>query len=126
MCMSSVSFALEYDKGCREFVGYGYKKIKNANLSKYRNWSEATGDWYGAKTLKTAIESADDMKSYIPGFHIFLHKGDAENYQMVGPSTIVKVKYKGVLSFGRNETGPFNEGPCVIASHMKIVEKYNG
>ena len=124
MCMSTVQFALEYDKGCRDFVGIGYKKVTETK-STNKKWQEAKGGW-GSKSssLKTSEKTGPHNKQYIPGFHIFLNKNNAETYGG-GGSCIVKVKYRGVLAFGKNETGG-GYGDCIIASHMKVVEVYNG
>ena len=128
MCLNNVDFALEWDKGTRQYVGYGYKKILNRLLPKYKRWQEATGDIDGCVTkpdLRKAISSSfsDGCKNYHPGFHIFLNKDDAVNYGSSYNKSVVKVKFYGVIAFGDNETYTQSKyGPCIITTHMKLVE----
>jgi hypothetical protein len=126
MCLKSVDVALEWDARDKDYVGYGYK-----NISKYeftaapfhielrpssKRWKKATGKNRGMfDTIKSS-----GKKRYVPGFHIFLNLEDAKNYS---GSLLVKVKYKGILAFGKNTNSVSSAGkPCVIAKDMKIVE----
>jgi hypothetical protein len=123
MCMQTTQFALTWDKGCRDYVGYGYKNLKDERVTQYkRKWVEAKGGWGdNTSTLKKCQIPSDDGMNYHPGFHIFLKEEDAKNYTRQSERKIIKVKFRGVLAFGTNETGP-KYGPCVIATHMKFVE----
>lgn len=87
--------------------------------------TEAKGDFVSeSSNLKSCkLETADDDRCYIPGFHIFLNKEDAQNYCQE-KSVLVKVKFRGVLAFGKDQTNTIDK-PCIIASHMKIVKEYH-
>lgn len=129
MCMNSVKFALEYDKNARDYVGYGYKRLEDYEYKKYKKWCVADGDWGDVRKDKTInlrntkVNGNTKKLSYIPGFHIFLNKEDADAYSEYGNT--IKVKFRGVLAFGTNETR-FGSRDCVIATHMKLVEVCNG
>lgn len=130
MCLRTVDFSLLWDKRQKDFVGYGYKRIEHDLLNKYKRWHTATGNInVTQRTIKEPAKNiladktkfADDRALYHPGFHIFLEKCDAEKYDVYIDYPVVKVMFKGVIAFGTNAT-KYHFGPCVIATHMKVVE----
>jgi len=142
MCLSSVSLNLEYNakEGC--FIGYGYKKLAGnvvdkkrrvnnslitrrnvGNVAKLENgWLESVGaKSYDSETPDNeSIILSEDNKLYYPGFHIFLKEEDAKNYPYTN-GDVVLVKFSEVTSFGRNQTGSYQYGNCVVAKYMKIM-----
>ncbi len=119
MCLSTTDFSLEWDNGGHAFVGYGYKRVKERDLIKYKTWQEAKCDKFTESPSKNYTTKSNDGKSYIPGFHIFLSRSAARSY--TSNAKLVKVKFKEVLGFGTNMAGSSNR-PCIIARYMKIVE----
>lgn len=128
MCLNSVELNLFWNKNAREYIGTGYKKIRVGHLSRYGRvgrWIEATGEHNNpdAKLNKITL-AANDGKQYHPGFHVFLKKNDAKKYcNVLYNYEVWEVQFKGVISFGENETDDYNYGPCVISRYMKLVKK---
>jgi hypothetical protein len=123
MCLSTVSLNLfDYDKGSRDFIGYGYKKLRSNKLSSYKNsWQKATGNMHDIDSvLEDASIYANDGKKYRPGFHIFLDKKNDVEYGSSG--SVVKVAFRGVIGLGINTAGD-GQGPCVISKYMKVLPK---
>lgn len=130
MCLESVQLNLEYNEEEKDFVGYGYKslilcdKTGRINFSVptiKKHWTEAKCDLYVKRVnpLLSKTRSCNN-KEYWPGFHIFLDIEDAKKYNTCG--TIVKVMFKGVTSFGYNQSGTNKCGKCVVSRYAKIVE----
>ena len=142
MCLQKVDLNLMWDARQQDYVGYGYKVMHDNEIPKYKKWKMAGGNFHKVLTpsnrkerwMKNTIESSiKGKKLYHPGFHIFLNKEDARCYNTT--TTLVKVMFKGVLVFGTNFTHTYwnykrnknvnNYAPCVVATHMKIVEVLN-
>lgn len=127
MCLSSVSLNLNvYDKSVKDFIGYGYKKLHIDVIKKYGNkWNKATGSTDNDDTSleDEGVIKASDNQEYYPGFHIFLNKENAENYAGNHISSwrkVVKVAFRGVLTFGFNKAGTA-KGLCVVTKYMKVL-----
>lgn len=118
MCLASVKQKFTRDNN----FGIGFKKMRVSG-SKYkapiRGETYEVGKWLKANT-KPTIQS-DLAEEYKSGFHIFLSEKDANDYNLT-TGVVVRVRYRKVTAYGRNQVDYDSEGNCVIASEM-FIEK---
>lgn len=121
MCLQTVMQQFTKDNN----FGIGYKKVNTIhgrpNSYETPNQCETyqAGKWLKANT-KSKLYTNNYVSPYRSGFHIFLNKADAEKY--TSGSKVIRVRYRGVTTFGLNKTDYDAYGDCVIASEM-FIEK---
>lgn len=127
MCLKTVGVTVLYDDKAHAFVGYGWKRMETKNLKRFKKWQQANGDRDYIKRnrkLKDVFECGSDGNRYTPGFHIFLTEKDATDYKPGGVN-VVKVKFKGILSYGTQSLDHLNSNakcvPCVVTEWMKLA-----
>ncbi len=149
MCLTTTKFSLktshyttrpfEHEVPC----GIGYKLITNEAITDKDVEPPILNEWMKAKFArpngygKPEIISAMDLQTYWPGFHIWLKPEHAEKYftlysreQQAKGATVYEVKYRNIISFGKNECG-FTDSTesnvsyedCVIAYEMCFISK---
>lgn len=131
MCLRTIALNLKWEKKEKNYVGYGYKKLKKEFLVRRgyckNQWRKATGSINRSDiemSLECSLENSSDYKRYHPGYHIFLNYEDAKKYGgRYNEGRIYKVKFKGVISFGTNKAGFKLKAPCVVTTHVKLLEE---
>jgi len=119
MCMSSVKQKFVRDNN----FGIGFKKMQKSGaqyVAPIQGGVYEVGKWLKANTKETI--SADSGEDYKAGFHIFLSEKDAQDYNMT-MGVVVRVRYRKVTAYGKNEVDYHSKGNCVIASEM-FIEKH--
>jgi len=118
MCMSEVK--KDYRNVKERNFGIGYKNVTDEGDGKYSTYKTdlRMKKWYKANT--NCKIKASDKTLYRSGFHIFLNKEDAQKY--CSYNVVVRVRYRGVSSFGTNKAGYDDIGDCVIADEMFLDE----
>ncbi len=131
MCLSTV------DKTEDEILstGVGYKVFEYSNNHKKMYPAIMNGSalrmkvWLKADT--SCVLRASDNSLYKSGFHIFKRKKDALMYLSgsgKASHVICKVEYREAFCEGLQSVSgviSYRLVPCVIASEMKVVEKFD-
>lgn len=133
MCLKSIDLILKWNRWEKAYVGIGYKVYENDRVLDKKVWLEANGYWghitLSDKGLPSKLIQSTKGDTYHPGFHIFLNKKDAEDYEKISGHQVYLVRFKDVLGYGMNITNRHKRskdkrlGKCVISRYMKIVEK---
>ena len=109
-------------------TGFGYKVYKNTNISKkitrlegaYNTVKYKLGELYKAEVLPyIKIQNMSFTMTYEPGFHIYKSLTDAQLDLDFHHNTIVKVKYSGAHTIGKEQDFT---GTVVVASKITLIE----
>lgn len=140
MCLERCNFSLEYNANEDTFVGYGFKQLPETLLDasgrlnpqnrKYCGLTLALNKWIEAKGTKVdSIKlyktiSANNGKSYFPGFHIFESNLDAFRYLNLYEidKLLGFVMFKDVVSYGTNQVNDkYPHGNTFVTRYMKLL-----
>ena len=119
MCMSSVYFNMEQNNVDKDWVGTGYKHI-SSNM-RANGFTFQLNKWL--TDTNTNPIRASSKKSYPAGFHLFLTREEAAAYAGKIPNSknVHEVKFKDIVSVGRNRITNGKTGVCIIARQIKIM-----
>lgn len=119
MCLSSELLNMKYWPEYDTYVGVGYKNLPS-HYSLFDVWQEAIGWGHMKPNKKTGISKDGD---YHAGFHIFLKKEDARDYNLTDfnneYSQVYEVDYTDVVGFGKQQVTS-GVRDCVIARWMWV------